>query len=92
MSDISERLLFTHGGANKLVGRLVDRKLVHRQRSESDQRVMTVKITDLGADVLSQAVPIMTETVESFWNQGLSKVDQEIFARLLKQLGLHYDD
>ena len=48
MSDVSDALMFTDGGATKIIARLTERGLVTRQRSKQDRRIVLIDITGDG--------------------------------------------
>ncbi len=52
MSDLSERLRVSAGSLTTMVNRLIDAGLVTRTRSELDRRVVTVKVTEKGQDLI----------------------------------------
>jgi len=55
MGDLSRRLVLPRGGATRLVDRMIEARLVVRERSREDKRVQVVTLTGVGADRLVQA-------------------------------------
>lgn len=53
MSDLSHRLRVSAGSLTTMINRLIEAGLVQRTRSDLDRRVVTVKLTDKGKDLLT---------------------------------------
>jgi DNA-binding MarR family transcriptional regulator len=58
VSDLGARLRLDSGTLTPLLKRLADRGLVTRQRSQDDERVVAVTLTEAGADLREQAKQI----------------------------------
>ncbi|WP_417566944.1 MarR family winged helix-turn-helix transcriptional regulator [Marinobacter sp.] len=58
VSDLGARLRLDSGTLTPLLKRLVDRGLAIRQRSQDDERVVTVALTEAGRDLREQAEQI----------------------------------
>jgi DNA-binding MarR family transcriptional regulator len=52
MSDLARRMLLSPGSLTLMMDRLIQEELIARGRSESDRRVVVVRITDKGRDML----------------------------------------
>lgn len=52
MSDLSERLRVSAGSLTTMVNRLIEAGLVTRTRSDLDRRVVTVRVTEKGQELL----------------------------------------
>ena len=89
MSDVSDGLMFTEGGATKIIGRLLGRGFVTRQRSKEDKRVVLVDITDAGEEKLFEALKVVGEVVHSLLKETLSSEERAVLSRLLKKLDSH---
>jgi len=55
MSDLAERVMMSPSGLTRAVDRLVEAALVRRHRSDTDARVMLVRLTESGRKVLRNA-------------------------------------
>ncbi|WP_170005748.1 MarR family winged helix-turn-helix transcriptional regulator [Marinobacter guineae] len=55
VSDLGARLRLDSGTLTPLLKRLADRGLVIRQRSQGDERVVTIALTDAGRELREQA-------------------------------------
>lgn len=86
MSEVSNALMFTDGGATKLIGRLADRQFVTRQRSEEDKRVMLIDITDAGEAMLSEALIAMAAVVHPQLEDTFSSKERSMLTRLVEKL------
>lgn len=62
MNVVKERMIEKSPNATRLADKLIDKKLIERQRCESDRRVVFVKITDKGLRLL--------ETIDEQKNDG----------------------
>jgi len=54
MSDIKNLMVEKSPNATRLADKLVDKKLVERQRSESDRRVVYLRLSEAGAELLER--------------------------------------
>jgi DNA-binding MarR family transcriptional regulator len=52
MSDLSQRLRVSAGSLTTMINRLIEAGLVQRNRSDLDRRVVTVKLTQNGRELL----------------------------------------
>jgi DNA-binding MarR family transcriptional regulator len=86
MGNLAERILFTSGGATRLVDRLGDRSLAERRNCAEDRRIQYVAITDRGRQVLEQALEVHVDNVEREYFSRLSKGERETLACVLGRL------
>jgi DNA-binding MarR family transcriptional regulator len=86
MSDISNALMFTEGGAIKIIGRLEKRGLVTRKRSDQDKRVILINLTAEGADKLSAALQATAKVAHPLLNEAYSEQDCSEMVGLLEKL------
>jgi len=86
MSQISDALMFTHGGATKIVGRLVAKQLVDRTKSQEDKRVILVQLKQKGEETVKGAISVMKDLVEQSWREKLSAAELVTLANLLDRL------
>ncbi|MEM9629953.1 MAG: MarR family transcriptional regulator [Pseudomonadota bacterium] len=89
MSDISDALMFTEGGATKIIGRLEKRGLVTRQRSEEDKRVVLINVTDEGITRLNCALKAMENVAHPFFDEHFSHAECLEMTRLLEKIDRH---
>jgi DNA-binding MarR family transcriptional regulator len=66
MSALAKALGVTLGAATNLCDELVDRKLLERERSTTDRRVVIVRATPEGKDLLDWLTADATEPVRKF--------------------------
>jgi DNA-binding MarR family transcriptional regulator len=62
--DIGERLISRVPDISRLLDRMEDMKLIHRERDPKDRRQVTARITPKGLEILERATPEL-EVVES---------------------------
>ncbi|MEW5250341.1 MarR family winged helix-turn-helix transcriptional regulator [Microbulbifer discodermiae] len=90
MSDVSKTLMFTEGGATKIIKRLVERGFVTRQKSEQDGRVFLIDITDSGAEKLAKALETMESVAYPLMKETFTAKECETLTKLLKKLGANF--
>lgn len=86
MSEVSASLMFTDGGATKIIMRLVNRGFVTRERSEEDKRVILINITDEGIQKLFTAIEAMTSVALPVMSETYSTDECEALTDLLVRL------
>ncbi|KZK83138.1 Organic hydroperoxide resistance transcriptional regulator [Pseudovibrio sp. Ad13] len=91
MSDISSALMFTEGGATKIIGRLEKQGLVTRHRSQEDKRVILINITEEGESKLATALSAMANVAYPLLSKVYSEEECAQMSRLLEKLGAHPD-
>jgi DNA-binding MarR family transcriptional regulator len=64
--EIGERLISPVPDVSRLLDRMVEARLISRERDVSDQRHRTARITDKGLQLLGQVVAVVSE-VELRW-------------------------
>lgn len=84
-SDIGSRLLDRTPDVTRLLVRLEQRGLIHRERAEYDRRVVEVTITEQGLDLLSALDAPVRATLERL-GQHLSTDEHVTLSRLLETM------
>ncbi|KPJ53471.1 MAG: hypothetical protein AMS16_05300 [Planctomycetes bacterium DG_58] len=69
MSRLAQRLGTTMGAATNLVDKLVDAAHVERTRSTTDRRVVNVKCTERGRELLAEVTTDVAEFLGRFFGQ-----------------------
>lgn len=54
-TDISEKLGYSKGGVSHIVNKLIEKEYAERTYNEKDRRVILLKITSSGKEILQQA-------------------------------------
>ena len=86
LGQLAEKILRSEGNMTTVVDNLERRGLVERERNRLDRRVVTVSLTDAGRQLISEVVPVhVAVLVEAM--SILSPVEQEVLARLCRQVG-----
>lgn len=81
ISEIGELLICGSENPSRLVDRLANKKLVEKNNSEKDSRIVNIYITKQGIDVLKKA-----EVVEDKFNADIvSELDKEVTVQQLIQ-------
>ena len=83
--DLAHNICHDAGSLTRLIDEMVKRGLVTRSRSESDRRVVTLGLTDHGAELVERLAPRMM----NFWNgrlAGFSHAEVDMLINLLTRL------
>ena len=86
LGELADKLLVTGGNVTYVMDRLEEQKLVYRQRSPQDRRVIQARLTEKGHGLISGVFPGHTEFIEELANH-LEPEEQETLRALLKKLG-----
>jgi len=85
--DLANKLLKSTGNMTSVLKGMEKRDLIHRERSETDNRYMEVTLTDSGRNLIAgyfpQHVALIVEDMSA-----LTTDEQEELARICKKLGL----
>ena len=91
--DLSRRLLVTSGNLTGIVDRLEREGLVVREQDGSDRRVVRIRLTPKGKDVIETMIPEHVKQIENIF-AGLSTKDliqlREVLGKLKGALGEKY--
>lgn len=85
MSDLSEELGISQSAATSLADRMIKSNYILRERSDEDRRVVTLKITDTGRELLETFSKSRDEALEKYVGK-LSADEKKEFARLCKKM------
>lgn len=86
-----QQTLVSSGTMTNRIDRLVARNFVERNTDPHDGRGVIVVMTEVGADAVDAAISELLSG-EAELLEGLSQVDQERLAVLLRKLSLDFDD
>jgi DNA-binding MarR family transcriptional regulator len=91
VSELSQALSVHVSTASNLLDKLARAGLVERIRDEEDRRVVRLRLTDKGRDIVTRAPqPLagrMVDALEKMPENSLATLDQEL-ARLIQQMNL----
>ncbi len=85
MSELSEELLVTGGNVTGLVDRLAHDKLVIREPSHDDRRVVHVTITEKGQKLVNEALATQQTLLSSVFDD-FSSEERKAFFECLRKL------
>ena len=85
VNAIGEKVLLTSGSMTTAIQRLEKRGLVVRERSEGDARVVLVRLTDKGMNLIQQAFTVHTEDLDQLFVE-FSEDERIQFADLMRRL------
>jgi DNA-binding MarR family transcriptional regulator len=78
MREIAERVGLAISSVTPIVDKLVEKKLVHRERSTEDRRIVTAELSDRGAKIYQLEVDSYTR-LSTLILQALTESEQEKF-------------
>lgn len=82
---IAEIAGLTKGAISKLVSRLLEKKLVHRQEASGDRRYQDIKLTQKGISLIPKLATLADENDEAFFSV-LTKSERKTLITMLKKL------
>ena len=84
--DLASKLLVTGGNITMVVDNLEKRRLVRRERDESDRRFVNVYLTDEGLELIRQLFPHHAKEIAAEM-KTLTPDEQDTLGRLCRKLG-----
>ena len=69
----------------RLIKTMEKKQLLYRTNSEADKRINFIHMTDLGKDLLKQAMPVI-ENIEQEIIRGISSKDIDLAIKILRQV------
>ena len=88
VSELAQYLSITLSGVTQLVEKLVKKNLVVRERSEDDRRVVYIKITDEGKNVLAKLNENRLKVYRDYFSV-LTEEEMEVHFNILKKITSH---
>lgn len=85
MRELAEHLAVAVNSMTNIVDNLESKKLVSRQRSEEDRRVIRVELTDPGREIYKSLVKVHLRLFRSMLG-ALTEDEQEIFMVLFRKI------
>lgn len=85
ISELAERLNISSPGVTQMIDKLQLKGYVERHSQEKDQRLVRVRITELGRSALSAAENAFAQRVQSVL-APLNEVERDQLAQLLEKL------
>lgn len=86
-AQLAESCAVDTGAMTRTLDRLEAKKLITRQRSTSDKRVIKIKLTSHGEHLANHLIPVIREAMQSHLS-GLSPTEQETLFDLLTKVAL----
>ena len=83
--EIGAKMMVTVSNLTGIVDRLEEKKLVLRERDEHDRRVVHVVLTDKGAKLFKNAIPLFEKSIAGIF-ANLDKAQQKELSALLRKL------
>jgi DNA-binding MarR family transcriptional regulator len=83
--EIGAKMMVTVSNLTGIVDRLEEKKLVSRKRDENDRRVVYVMLTEKGAKLYKNTIPLFEKCVGQIFS-SLDKPQQKELAVLLRKL------
>jgi DNA-binding MarR family transcriptional regulator len=85
MRELADHLTVAVNSMTSIVDSLEHKRLVHRQRSEKDRRVIHVELTDPGREIFRSLVNVNLRLFRSMLG-ALTEDEQEIFMVLFRKI------
>jgi len=89
MTNLADGVVYSRSGLTYQAGLLESRGLVTRSTAESDERGVTVTITEAGRKLLATVMPGHAEVISRLLFQPLSRKDARALAELLAPVREH---
>jgi DNA-binding MarR family transcriptional regulator len=83
MNELASRILASKSGLTRVIDRMEEAGLVHRERPEHDRRVIEVVLTEKGSAALQQARVVHRRGI---YEHFASRLDERAVAALSRQL------
>jgi DNA-binding MarR family transcriptional regulator len=83
--EIGAKMMVTVSNLTGIVDRLEEKKLVLRERDEHDRRVVHVVLTDKGAKLFRNGIPLFEKSISGIFT-NLDKAQQKELSALLRKL------
>ena len=85
MNDLAKTLNFTMSAVTAIVDKMIDMKLVKRERSSSDRRVVNVTMLNKGKECLIKIRHARSNCVNELFST-LTQQDKSEYIRILKKV------
>ena len=86
MSALAEHMVVAVSSLTSLMDRLVEKKLVKRERSEKDRRIVLVRLTGAGREVMEAGNAVFLDSVRGLLDYLGVKDSNELHRLLLKAM------
>ena len=86
MTEVADQAMLSLSTATGVIDGLVVKKLVKRERSEKDRRIVRVELTTEGQKIYEQALEVRLRMVRGMLG-ALNKEEQEQFVNLFRKIG-----
>lgn len=84
IEDIKSRIIEIDADMSRMIQRLLQQKLIHKEVKRTDRRASEITLTPLGEELLSAGEILMKESDQIFYN--LSKKEAKAMNKLLTRL------
>jgi len=82
---IQERMIYPNSNVTRILDKLVEKELVHRQHCENNRRMIDVSISEKGLEVLAQSEQLSLDTFEKM-REALSEQEARQLNDMLDRL------
>jgi DNA-binding MarR family transcriptional regulator len=90
MSELADAAVLSVSTVTGVIDGLVEKKIVQRERSEEDRRIVKVQLTSEGEKIFEQALEVRLRMVRGMLG-ALNREEQEQFVNLFKKIGERID-
>lgn len=89
MSELAGRILFSKSGLTRMIDRMEEARLVRRERTSDDRRVVEVAITPTGLETLQAARAVHRRSIQEHFVQHLREKELASMAKALESVRDH---
>lgn len=89
MSELAGRILFSKSGLTRMIDRMEEARLVRRERTSDDRRVVEVAITPTGLETLQAARAVHRRGIQEHFVQHLREKELASMAKALESVRDH---
>ena len=90
MREIAARAKLSITNTTGIVDKLVNRKYLHRDRSEEDRRIVRICLTPEGEKIYAMEIENYRKVSSAILN-GLEELEQQEMLRMMRKVAVHLD-
>lgn len=88
INEIKDNILIANSSLSYILNKLETKKLIKKEKCETDKRITYIKLTNKGLDLATNIFPNHYKNLKNIFNV-LTKEEKESLVNITKKLGLH---
>lgn len=88
INEIKDNILIANSSLSYILNKLETKKLIEKEKCETDKRITYIKLTNKGLDLATNIFPNHYKNLKNIFNV-LTKEEKESLVNITKKLGLH---